>query len=50
MHEVVAVEEDAAEDEREAEGQADRLRRRSEAQHLSRGKIVPVRGRPERAD
>ena len=49
MHEVVAVEEDA-EDEREAEGQVDRLRRRSGAQRLPRGKIVPVRGRPERAD
>lgn len=49
MHEVVAVEEDAK-DEREAEGQVDRLRRRSGAQHLPRGKIAPVRGRLERAD
>lgn len=49
MHEVIAVEEDAK-DEREAEGQADRLRRHSGAQRLPRGKIVPVRGHPERAD
>lgn len=42
MHEVVAVEEDVK-DEREAEGQAVRLRQRSGAQRLPRGKIVPAR-------
>lgn len=42
MHEVIAVEEDAK-DEREAEGQAVRLRQRSGAQRLPRGKIVPAR-------
>lgn len=48
MHEVVAVEEDAK-DEREAEGQAVRLRQRSGAQRLPRGKLSR-RGRPDRAD
>lgn len=43
MHEVVAVEEEDAKDEREAEGQAVRLRQRSGAQRLPRGKIVPAR-------
>ena len=49
MHEVVAVEEEDAKDEREAEGQAVRLRQRSGAQRLPRGKLSR-RGRPDRAD